>query len=401
MNDSKQASFEFSLEWQSSSAKHKERHYFSKINYWRDVFPGTIGDRVDNLELDDSVTETLELGKVIEPYNKNKIYKIIKRKLGLEKLAEKRINLRKGRFYPRSALTAAGFASQDHRPIRVLDIDETYLVIDTNHPLYPHPIEVTGTLKKVLSKRCERGGNCNDIGLTLVDGGPGLQADLPDLNTQFFEDDPFVRKNETEDKDFYKTPRFMNHLDDKASELIAELYGQFIQPDMKVLDLMASCQSHLNIGPEKISLTGLGLNQQELDKNPLINNAIVHDLNNETKLPQVSGEMDAVICTASIEYLINPINVAKEIGRILKPGSPFIITFSDHWFEPKAIQVWSDLHPFERMGLVSNYLKQSGLFTDIHTESIRGYPRPARDRNIRIKRDSDPIFAVWGFKLDE
>ena len=35
------------------------------------------------------------------------------------------------------------------------------------------------------------------------------------------------------------------------------------------------------------------------------------------------------------------------------------MTFSDRWFPTKAIELWSELHPFERMGLVLDY-----FFTD-------------------------------------
>jgi SAM-dependent methyltransferase len=70
------------------------------------------------------------------------------------------------------------------------------------------------------------------------------------------------------------------------------------------------------------------------------------------ELPFASRQFDLAICTVSVEYLINPVDVFKQVARVLKPGSPFIATFSERWFPPKVIQVRTELHPFKRMGLV-------------------------------------------------
>lgn len=120
---------------------------------------------------------------------------------------------------------------------------------------------------------------------------------------------------------------------------------------MRVLDLMSSWVSHL---PEyDLDATGLGLNAEEMGQNPRLATHVVHDLNGNPELPFADGEFDAVVCTASVEYLIQPHDVFRSVRRVLKPGAPFVVTFSDRWFSPKAIQVWPLLHAFERMGLCS------------------------------------------------
>ncbi|MEW5910427.1 MAG: SAM-dependent methyltransferase, partial [Thermodesulfobacteriota bacterium] len=73
-------------------------------------------------------------------------------------------------------------------------------------------------------------------------------------------------------------------------------------------------------------------------------------------------------------------------------------TFSERWFPPKVISLWSELHPFERMGLVLEYYRKARFFSDLHTESVRGYLRPAEDKYSTTIPFSDPVYAVWGFR---
>ena len=54
------------------------------------------------------------------------------------------------------------------------------------------------------------------------------------------------------------------------------------------------------------------------------------------------------------------------------------------------------LQPFERMGLVLEYFRQAGNFTALHSESLRGLPRPQKDKYAGQLAHSDPVFAVWG-----
>ena len=122
----------------------------------------------------------------------------------------------------------------------------------------------------------------------------------------------------------------------------------------------------------------------------------MHDLNQNPILPFEDNDFDAVICTASIEYLIQPLEVMAEVGRVTKPGGVFITAFSDRWFLGKEISMWSEMHEFERQGLVLDYFIKSKAFENLHTESIRGLPRPSDDNHIMERFTSDPIFAVWG-----
>jgi SAM-dependent methyltransferase len=190
----------------------------------------------------------------------------------------------------------------------------------------------------------------------------------------------------------------VQHIDETAIEMIKNTYGRFLTDGMDVLDLMSSWQSHLPDRLDLRRLAGLGLNGREMDKNTRLSERVVHDLNITPSLPFESESFDAVVCTVSVEYLIDPLAVFAEIARVLRKDGYFIVTFSNRWFPTKAIRIWKDLHEFERMGLVMEYFRRSGGFTSLQTYSFRGLPRPHDDKYFPDLVYSDPVYAVWGQK---
>ena len=159
---------------------------------------------------------------------------------------------------------------------------------------------------------------------------------------------------------------------------------------------MSSWQSHIPADLRLKKLTGLGLNEKELRNNRHLDNWVVYDLNENPVLPFKSNAYDAVICTVSIEYIVNPKTIFYEIARVLKPDGMLVVTFSNRRFPPKTINIWEELHDFERMGLVLEYFIENKAFKNLQTYSLRGLPRPYNDKYFPEKRYSDPIYAVWG-----
>ena len=51
------------------------------------------------------------------------------------------------------------------------------------------------------------------------------------------------------------------------------------------------------------------------------------------------------------------------------------------------------------MGLVLEYFRQTRQFTDMATESWRGWTRPEDDKYYPQRRTADPVFAVYGKRV--
>ncbi len=287
---------------------------------------------------------------------------------------------RVGRFYPKGVLKdVAGIFSANMAPFRCVEKNNGHMTVDFNHPLAEKDLRVSTIVGKIEPKQIERGGTSVDWIETLTDG-PGMQARWRDRKSEYFSDSAFLREDTAPDSRFYQKPRMTQHLDDTALEMVRNTYGRFLEDGMRVLDLMSSWQSHVPANLNLERLVGLGLNHTELKRNALLTDTIVHDLNAEPTLPFDANTFDAVLCTASIEYLIDPFAIFNEVARVLNPNGYFVITFSNRWFSPKAIRLWTELHEFERMGLVLEYFIQADAFDDLHTYSIRGLPRPHHDK---------------------
>jgi SAM-dependent methyltransferase len=292
-----------------------------------------------------------------------------------------------GRFYPRSAFRSLAQNPRDMRATRLLKATEDTLRVDANHPLAACGAKLSFSNQPNEPTRGVRMAGLFD--------GPGMQVPAESVAMTYLQPHGLLRQDAASDAVFYARPRLTHHLDAVCRAEISALYGRFLKPGQRVLDFMSSWVSHLPVAPGDIQVSGLGMNAAELDANPRLSERVVQDLNLNAELPWPSAEFDVVLCTASIEYLLDPATVMAQVQRVLKPGGVFVVTFSDRWFPTKAIQVWSELHPFERLGMVLGLLRDAG-FSALHSETRRGLKRPEDDKYIENRLYSDPLFAAWG-----
>ena len=390
----------FKLKWASEEARHEERYEGSRVNYWRDTFPQHIGESLSGKQPGDHVAIDYEAGQAVPAFDPNEVY-ILKKtqfapaRIGMEQLAPDH-----GRFYPRGLLYGVpGVFSENREPFRIAGIEDHNIIADFNHPLAQRELQISATVHTVRDKRDEIGGACKEWDNLLLNG-PGMQARTGNRPTDFYLKAPLPRPDITDDRQFYAEARFTTHIDKRAQQTVSEIHGRLLAPNTHVLDLMSSYRTHLPDGLELASLTGLGMNAEEMGRNPRLTDHIVHNLNKFPILPFGNHTFDTVICNASVEYLVRPAEVFTEVARVLRPGGLFVVTFSNRWFPPKAVYVWTELHEFERVGLVLDYFLKSGSFEDLHTYSDRGRIRPfdREDRYFGKIPFSDPVYAVWGRK---
>jgi len=394
------AALTFTLHWLDGSVEHENEMHVDKFSVWReaDFLPVEIGAKLVGMRAGDSAQARLPAGEVTgawdaarqvsgSPSRFDRVYR-----RGLE------VEPRYGRFYPQGIFHGLqGIVREALEPARITALDEQAMRVDQNHPLARFPFRVVCQVDQVLPGSDMRGGRCTSPLDELV-RYPGFAAPVQEGRDTSFGDDEhgMARMDAREDKLFYSNSRFVQHLDMRALKTVNALYARLLPEEADVLDLMASYDSHLQ-GCSLRNLHILGMNAEELQANNSATAQVVQDLNQEQILPFADASLDAVVCTASVEYLVQPRSIFTEVLRVLRPGGVFILTFSNRWFPTKAIQVWSELHEFERVGMVTQWLRQSG-FDRLHTFSSRGWPRPPDDPHSGKAAMSDPVYAAWGLK---
>jgi SAM-dependent methyltransferase len=143
---------------------------------------------------------------------------------------------------------------------------------------------------------------------------------------------------------------------------------------------MSSWRSHL---PEGARAVGLGLNADEMADNPQLTSHLVHDVNKDPQLPFAAQEFDGATCAVSIQYVIHPVLLLREVRRVLRPGAPFVVSFSNRCFPTKAVAVWLGATDAQHVMLVRTYFEAAGGWTDITAE----------DRSPAA--GGDPLYVVW------
>ena len=211
--------------------------------------------------------------------------------------------------------------------------------------------------------------------------------------------DAFSRVNEDDDRVFYSRERMVNHLDEVALATVKRVLGTLVVEERPaILDLMASVDSHLPDGVKPAHVVGLGLNQREMESNPVLDERVVHDLNAEPCLPFADESFDIVLNTVSVDYLTRPFEVFAEVARVLKPGGLVLVVFSDRMFPEKAVKVWREASEAERVMVVEDYLAVAGSLTPSRVFVSKGGRRPGDDRHAAVRATSDPVYAVWAEK---
>lgn len=191
----------------------------------------------------------------------------------------------------------------------------------------------------------------------------------------------FDRADTSDDRAFYAPERLVTHIDPGAIAAVGALYDELgLRGD--VLDLMSSWVSHFTVAPA--NLVVLGMNERELSANPQAASHVVHDLNRDPALPFDDATFDAVVCCVSVDYLVRPVEVFRDVARVLRPGAPFVVTYSNRCFPTKAIRAWLTTDDAGRVAIVRSYFERAGGFTE-----------PTAELRTPLAASGDPLWAVW------
>jgi SAM-dependent methyltransferase len=194
----------------------------------------------------------------------------------------------------------------------------------------------------------------------------------------------FDRADPSPDAAFYSWPRLVTHIDAGAIAAVGALYAE-LGITGGVLDLMGSWVSHFDRAPTH--LTVLGMNAAELRANPQAAGGVVHDLNRTPTLPFAAESFDAVVCCVSVDYLTRPVEVFTDVARVLRPGGPFVCTFSNRCFPTRAIRGWLATDDAQHCEIVATYFRLAP-----------GWDEPVASRRTPPGHRGDPLYAVWAHR---
>jgi len=203
-----------------------------------------------------------------------------------------------------------------------------------------------------------------------------------------FRESDFSRIDEINDSVFYSVPRLVYHIDEPSVAALTQYYRKSIAPGSSILDICSSWVSHypLEFKENMRRISATGVNGLELKVNDQLTDFTAKDLNVDISLPYEDDTFDVVTCVVSIDYLIKPIEVLREVHRVLKKGGKVIISQSNRCFYTKAIQMWVEMNDRQHLELINAYFQYAG-----------GYkPRKAFDIKAEGEGSNrfDPMFIV-------
>ncbi|WP_287129663.1 class I SAM-dependent methyltransferase [Candidatus Cyanaurora vandensis] len=202
----------------------------------------------------------------------------------------------------------------------------------------------------------------------------------------------FTRTDETDDQLFYQSPRLVQHIDDGFIQKLQQLFQEVLPPKATILDLMSSWVSHLPADLPVNRVVGLGMNEVELAANPQLQAYTVQNLNQNPVLPYPDQTFDAVLNTVSIQYVTRPLELMREVHRVLKPGGVTVVSFSNRMFPTKAVEAWRDSSDEDHVQLVTAYFTKAGGFTQIR--AVRQVAPRTGNFMDWFTQPQDPFYAV-------
>jgi SAM-dependent methyltransferase len=193
----------------------------------------------------------------------------------------------------------------------------------------------------------------------------------------------FAKIDPSNDDLFYMKPRLVTHIDGLAVDALTAFYKMVLPANGMIFDLMSSWVSHL---PHSFSgdVVGHGMNAVELAENPHLNRYFVQNLNALPEMDLNDAIFDAALCCAGVQYLTRPDAVFSEIRRVIRPGAPFIVSYSNRCFPTKAVAVWQALDAKGHADLIGFYMRNAGF-------------QPIEQHVLCDGSVSDPLTAVVGY----
>jgi Methyltransferase domain len=177
-----------------------------------------------------------------------------------------------------------------------------------------------------------------------------------------------------------------DHIDTAALAAVTNLYREVLPAGGAILDVMSGWVPHLPPESPFRRVVGIGIDKCALLENPFLDEWRVQDLNRNATLPFGAGEFDGATICGAIQYLRRPGEVIREVARVLRPGAPLVVTFSNRCQATKAIACWCLLDEAGHLCQIAQRFAEAGNWADIRCLD-------------RTPGDGQPLYAVIGHSL--
>jgi SAM-dependent methyltransferase len=157
----------------------------------------------------------------------------------------------------------------------------------------------------------------------------------------------------------------VTRIDSAAIAAVTDLYREILPSGGTILDVMSGWVSHLPPEAPFRRVVGIGSDKRALAENPFLDEWRIQDLNANPILPFAAGEFDGATICGAIQHLARPGEVIREIARVLRPGAPLIVTFSNRCVATKPIACWCLLDEAGHLCLLAQHFAGAGNWADI------------------------------------
>lgn len=154
-------------------------------------------------------------------------------------------------------------------------------------------------------------------------------------------------------------------IDRAAIAAVTDIYRDILPAGGTILDVMSGWVPHLPPEAPFRRVVGIGVDRRALAENAFLDEWRVQDLNSSPALPFANGEFDGATMCAAVQYLARPAEVFREIGRVLRPGAPLVVAFSNRCLATKAIGCWCLHDETGQLCLVAQHFAEAGNWADL------------------------------------
>jgi hypothetical protein len=180
-----------------------------------------------------------------------------------------------------------------------------------------------------------------------------------------YKDSDFERYDEDDDGVFYRQPRLVTHIDDPSIARLTEYYGTVLPTKGRIMDMCTSWKSFYPsvtksaVQSKELEVLGVGLNAEEMKLNGVFKewrvldlNKAPHDVRSGWGETEKDIKFDAVTCVVSIDYLVKPLEICRNLLDATNEGGKVHLVISNRCFPNKVVRRWMMLEELGRLELV-------------------------------------------------